>query len=583
MRQRKLSKPLRVLKIARTIGKPAGGSPMRRCLIAALFFVFLFTAMGEVTAHPLGNFSISQYSAIRVDKETVEIRYIIDMAEIPTFQEIQETGIVPQAGDSTLDEYLKRKTDMLGDGLILEINGLRLTPLSESREIIFPPGAGGLPTMKIGILYKAKFDHTQGGEYLLSYRDGNFPGRAGWKEIIAVAASSVSILNSSVPETDRSSRLNDYPTDLLNSPPQQLEAKVAFTTASGATSVASTASSRIETSVAEQAATASKLQKARSDASQRPSSGKLLKQPAPDPIANSEVIADSPRADENNRIQLQPNRQTTPSNSFTDLVATKQLGLGIILVTLAVAVGLGAFHALEPGHGKTLVAAYLVGSRGTVRHAFLLGLIVTAAHTVGVYLLGALTLYASQYVVPERLYPWLGVISGVMIASLGAVLLVRRYLGKDRVSTHHHHNHADHSHGADHFHHHDHDDHFHHHGHTHHHHDLNRRVPLRDLLALGISGGIVPCPAALVVLLSAVSMQRIGFGLLLIVAFSIGLAAVLIAIGLLMVYAREFMSRFHTEGLVFTHWLPLASSTIITLFGFGLMIQSVASAGYFAR
>jgi ABC-type nickel/cobalt efflux system permease component RcnA len=555
---------------------------MRRSLIAALFFVFLFTTVSEVTAHPLGNFSISQYSAIRVDKETVEIRYIIDMAEIPTFQEIQETGIVPQAGDSTLDAYLKRKTDMLGGGLILEINGLRLTPLSESREIIFPPGAGGLPTMKIGILYKAKLGDAKGGEYVLSYRDGNFPGRAGWKEIIAFAGSSASILNSSVPETDRSSRLNDYPTDLLNSPPQQLEAKVAFTTASGATSVASTASSRIETSVAEQASTASKLQKARSDASQRPSSGKLLKQPAPDPIANSGVIADSPRADENNRIQLQPNRQTPPSNSFTDLVATKQLGLGIILLALAVAVGLGAFHALEPGHGKTLVAAYLVGSRGTVRHAFLLGLIVTAAHTVGVYLLGAVTLYASQYIVPERLYPWLGVISGVMIASLGAVLLVRRYLGKDLISSHHHHHRADHSHGSDHHHHH-HDNHAHDHGHTHHHHDLNQRVSLRELLALGISGGIVPCPAALVVLLSAVSLQRIGFGLLLIVAFSIGLAGVLIAIGLLMVYAREFMSRFHTEGLVFTRWLPLASSTIITLFGLGLMIQSVASAGYFVR
>ena len=123
-------------------------------------------------------------------------------------------------------------------------------------------------------------------------------------------------------------------------------------------------------------------------------------------------------------------------------MATKQLGIGIVLIALAVAVGLGAFHALEPGHGKTLVAAYLVGSRGTMKHAFLLGLIVTAAHTAGVYLLGAVTLYASQYIVPERLYPWLGVVSGVLIAGLGAVLLVRRYLGKDGLSSHHHHHHA---------------------------------------------------------------------------------------------------------------------------------------------
>jgi nickel/cobalt transporter (NicO) family protein len=557
---------------------------MRRCLIAALSFVFLFTAVGEVTAHPLGNFSISQYSAIRVDKETVEIRYFIDMAEIPTFQEIQETGIVPQTGDSSLDSYLNRKTEMLAGGLILEVNGLRLTPLPESREIIFPPGAGGLPTMKIGVLYKAKLGDAKGGEYVLNYRDGNFAGRAGWKEIIAFAGSSARILNSSVSETDRSSQLNDYPTDLLNSPPQELEAKLAFTTATGPAAVESTASSQTDMGGAEKARTTSKFQKTRSDASQRSGNGKLLKQPAAEPLINSRVIdADSPKADYNNRIQLQANQQATPRNSFTDLIITQELGLGIILIALAVAVSLGAFHALEPGHGKTLVAAYLVGSRGTMKHAVLLGLIVTGAHTAGVYLLGAVTLYASQYIMPERLYPWLGVVSGVMITSLGAVLLLRRYLGKDRVSTHHHHNHADHSHGADHHHRHDHDDHFHHHGHTHHHHDLNRRVSLRELLTLGISGGIVPCPAALVVLLSAVSIQRIGFGLLLIVAFSIGLAAVLIAIGLLMVYAREFMSRFQTNGQVITRWLPLASSAIITLFGFGLIMQSVASAGYFIR
>src|SRR5207249_3603188 len=123
----------------------------------------------------------------------------------------------------------------------------------------------------------------------------------------------------------------------------------------------------------------------------------------------------SARSNGDSSVQLAANRQTTPRNSFTDIIATKQLGLGIVLLALGVAVGLGAFHALEPGHGKTLVAAYLVGSRGTFKHALLLGLIVTAAHTAGVYLLGAVTLYASQYIVPEQLYPWLGLASGVMI------------------------------------------------------------------------------------------------------------------------------------------------------------------------
>ncbi|MGH7798145.1 MAG: nickel/cobalt transporter [Candidatus Binatia bacterium] len=554
-----------------------------RLIASVLLAAWTIIFPEAVPAHPLGNFSISQYSAIRIIGNEIDLRYIIDMAEIPTFQEIQESGIAPKAENPSLEDYLTRKSELLRDGLKLEVNGKPIPLRTESKEIIFPPGAGGLPTMKIGVLYKAKLiGDSKGGEHLLSYRDGNFPGRAGWKEIIAVAEPGTRILNSSVPEVDRSSQLNDYPTDLLNSPPQQLEAKVAFSAAVVPASVASTAISWIDAGAGEKARPVSN-QITRAEVSKSASKIEPAKQPAHTAIIESVVIdADSTGANEDSPVRLQTNRQATPRNSFTDLIATKQLGLGIILIALAVAVGLGAFHALEPGHGKTLVAAYLVGSRGTVKHAFLLGLIVTAAHTAGVYLLGAVTLYASRYIVPEQLYPWLGVISGVMIASLGAVLLVRRYLDKEGVSSHHHHHHAHHAHSSDHHHHRGHHDHS-HHGHTHHHHRLNQRVSLRELLTLGISGGIVPCPAALVVLLSAVSMQRIGFGLLLIVAFSIGLAAVLIAVGLLMVYAREFMSRFQTEGRVFTRWLPLASSTLITLFGFGMIFQSVASAGYFVR
>jgi nickel/cobalt transporter (NicO) family protein len=333
---------------------------------------------------------------------------------------------------------------------------------------------------------------------------------------------------------------------------------------------------------AEKPTTVSKLQMTRSDVSQPVTSVEAVRQQNNTPILKPGVIdPDSPRADETNPVQLQANRQATPRNAFTELMATKQLGIGIVLIALAVAVGLGAFHALEPGHGKTLVAAYLVGSRGTMKHAFLLGLIVTAAHTAGVYLLGGVTLYASRYIVPDRLYPWLSVVSGIMIASLGLILLVRRYLGKDGLSSHHHH-HADHPHDPNnhhqYHHHHGHHGHSHDYGHTHKH-DLNQGVSRRELLTLGISGGIVPCPAALVVLLSAVSMQRIGFGLLLIVAFSVGLAAVLITIGLLMVCARQFMSRFQINGRLTTWWLPLTSSVFILVFGVALMVQALETAG----
>ena len=201
----------------------------------------------------------------------------------------------------------------------------------------------------------------------------------------------------------------------------------------------------------------------------------------------------------------------------------------MVLVAAIVAAALGALHALEPGHGKTVVAAYLVGSRGSASHALLLGLIVTAAHTAGVYLLGGLTLYASRYIVPERLYPWLGLFSGLTVAGLGLCLFLKRCTGATHLHSH--------SHG-------------HHHGHAHEHSDTHHYqerksggVSLRELIVLGITGGIVPCPAALVVLLSAVGLRRVGFGLFLIVAFSIGLAAVLIALGVLMVYARRFTAK----------------------------------------
>ena len=446
-----------------------------------------------------------------------------------------------------------------------------------SQEIIFPEGAGGLPTLKIGVVYKGKLPGGAGAAYVLGYRDNNFPGRAGWKEIIAVAGLGVKLLDSSVPETDRSTRLSDYPTDLLNSPPQQLEARVGFavtplpTAADNSSSASKPAIAKSETAPTE----TSKAGSNRSPRETLPTTS--IEQ------ANSDLTAKYPTAARS--LQLKANSQATPRSSFTEIMARKELGWGIILAALAVAAGLGAFHALEPGHGKTLVAAYLVGSRGTIRHAVLLGLIVTAAHTAGVYMLGGITLYASKYIVPERLYPWLGALSGVMIAALGLILLVRRYQGRVGLleQSQHHPGAHDHSaHG-----HHDHDErdharwhHHHHGGHAHHHHEVNQAVSLKQLLALGISGGIVPCPAALVVLLGAVAMQRIGFGLLLIVAFSVGLAAVLIAVGMLMVYARQFMARFQGEGQWTTRWLPITSSAFILLAGIALTWQALRSGGF---
>jgi ABC-type nickel/cobalt efflux system permease component RcnA len=235
--------------------------------------------------------------------------------------------------------------------------------------------------------------------------------------------------------------------------------------------------------------------------------------------------------------------QNTPRSRFTDLISTQgELSLWVLLSAALIAAGLGALHALEPGHGKTIVAAYLVGSRGTARHAVLLGIVVTASHTAGVYLLGAVTLYASRYIVPEQLYPWLGAISGLSVAGLGIFIFLRHLTGET----------GEHSHAP---------------GEQHSHWFLSifqrggkeqagepecgrasgkgteRALSLRELCMLGITGGIVPCPAALVVLLSAFSLHRIRFGLFLITAFSLGLAAVLVAVGLAMVYTKHLLDR----------------------------------------
>jgi len=385
-------------------------------------------------AHPLGNFSVNRYAGLRLAADGVELRYIVDMAEIPTFQEIQETGIVPEPDHPSVGPWASRKAEALREGLALEVNGHRLALEVASREVIFPPGAGGLPTLKIGIRYRVPLDGHLGSAAALYYRDTNFPDRAGWKEIVAVAGADAAIIEASVPDRDRSNQLADYPTDLLASPPQDVEARLTF---------------------------------------RRELAPPLLASPGPRMAARALAPA-----------RLAPNLQATPRSAFTELMTTRPLGIGVALLALVVAAG------------------------------------------------------------------------------LGIVLFLRRYRGASRS---HSHDHA-------------HDDH-HHHAHGHQHHHPGADVSLKELVALGVTGGIVPCPAALVVLLSALALGRLGFGLVLIVAFSVGLAAVLIVIGLLVLHARRFMARWRGEGVLLTRWLPLTSSVAITGLGLAIAAQALRTAG----
>jgi nickel/cobalt exporter len=231
-----------------------------------------------------------------------------------------------------------------------------------------------------------------------------------------------------------------------------------------------------------------------------------------------------------------------PADYLARLLHQGSRSARMVLAGMAVAFALGAVHALSPGHGKTIVAAYLVGSRSTAKHAVLLGLMVTFTHTVTVFFLGFATLFLSRFVMPEKIYPLLGTVSGLAIVWVGATLFIHR-LRAARRYRHHRHDQV-HSHLPD------------------------GEVSIGSLMALGASGGLVPCPSALVLLLSSVALGRIALGLTLLVAFSTGLAVVLMAIGMAAVYAGHLLPDGEkTAHSAAFRYIPVVSAAVITCVG----------------
>ncbi len=462
-----------------------------------LFVLFsLLFSIGEANAHPMGNFSINHYSGLEIGPDAVEIRYLLDLAEIPTFQEMQA---IDRDGNgvrspSEQEAYLKEKADALGSNLILTLSEKRLALVPIAREITFPPGAGGLPTMRLSLLYKAALPSpvAAGGSVHLSYRDDNYAGRAGWKEMAAAGRDGITLIGSPLPA--RGGELKAYPEAEIQSPPQIVATDFSFMLGPTPTSTATP--------------------------TQTAAVGK-------GPIRNDRLTA-----------------------LMTGVPPTGPM----LLFALAISFGLGALHALSPGHGKTIVAAYLVGAQGTARHAFFLGGIVTTSHTIGVFLLGFITLSLSKYILPEQLYPWLGLLSGLTIVIIGFSLFRQRW----QAMRHHRADHPSPSHPHA-------DDHHHDHGHSHRH-DHSHAPTFSGLLGLGMTGGMIPCPSALVVLLSAIAFHQVGFGLVLIVAFSAGLAATLVSIGLIMVYLGGVVRRFDRFSPL-QPILPVFSAAGVALLG----------------
>ncbi len=294
-------------------------------------------------------------------------------------------------------------------------------------------------------------------------------------------------------------------------------------------------------------------------------------------------------------------------------IKSAELSAPVVFAALTGSLVWGAGHALTPGHGKAIVAAYLVGARSTPWHAVYLGLTVAATHTLVVFVLGLITLLASAFILPDQLYPWIGLSSGLIVTCMGATMAVSRFRRlKQRDLSDHHHPHG-HSHvhghdqgpsehdlqaGHDHCHghagqghshdpHHDqdhcrtHNEHYHflhNHGNDHSHlpHGADDTpVTWKGLLGLGISGGLLPCPAALVLLLTAISLGRVGFGMILVTVFSLGLTGILITVGLLFIKGGRLLAQIpQVSG--FNRWLPAGSALVV--FGIGVLITIQAAA-----
>jgi nickel/cobalt exporter len=289
----------------------------------------------------------------------------------------------------------------------------------------------------------------------------------------------------------------------------------------------------------------------------------------------------------------------SPENQDATSFPNSPLNSSSVWVTIVGAFLWGCAHAMSPGHGKTLVGAYLMGEKATVRHAFFLGLTTTVTHTLGVFILGGVTLLASHAFLPEQLFPWLSLISGLLVVTIGGNLLRDRLNKQIRLELHskpysesyHHHSH-DNSHDDLHAHSHSHDSTHHNHshsgGHIHSHVPPEGNVNLKSLIALGISGGLIPCPSALLLLLSSIALGQVGYGLILVLSFSLGLASVLTGLGLLLIYSKHLFTRFPIEKWTNQNsfkvkWIinviPIATATAITFVGLIISIQALWQIG----
>ncbi|MGH2693342.1 MAG: nickel/cobalt transporter [Actinomycetota bacterium] len=461
----------------------------RAALLVLVGSIWALLWPGTASAHPLGNFTVNRFSGLEISRSEITLHYVVDMAEIAAFQEIPEidTDSDERAEPAELDAYAVVLGDRLLAGLALTAGDDPVELVVERTDAALLPGQGGLKILRIEIEYTGDLPDAR---TTIGYTDANYSSRIGWKEIVAYTSEGQGLAESSVPSRSISDELRSYPEDMLSSPLQVTAAEV---------SVAPGAAGEV------------------------PSAAERAVESAPPELAGG---------------------------WFTRLVERRELSPFFVLGAVGLALGAGALHALGPGHGKTVMAGYLVGSEGHVRDAVTIGIAVSLMHTASVVALGLITLWASSLFPPETVYPWLSLTAGVVVLGLGGWLLYAR-LRHRRAHRHgeHHHHHHDHPNGA--------------------------LLSWRGLGAVALAGGLLPSPAALIVLLGAVALHRVAFGVALVAAFSVGLAAALTLIGILVLRARSFAAR--RLGSRVATWIPIASASVICAVGAVLTWRAAVS------
>jgi nickel/cobalt transporter (NicO) family protein len=509
----------------------AAGSPVRAAPPSARLAPAAGPAAGRAAMafHPLGDFSVNSYDGLVVTPRQLRIDHVLDLAEIPTAQ------VRPSFEAEGLPAWAERRCRTAAAAMRVIVAGHPVAVLSNAATARLRPGRAGLRTLRVECRIAAD---SAGGE-LIVFRDDGVANTVGWHEVTA-RGDRMTLVASTVPATSRSGRLTTYPADPLSAPLDQVVAE-------------------------------------------------LRVRPGGAPLAGGstgESIGESAGKSGSVGIPVGVLPPDGLSRAFTDLVTSRRLTPGFAALALLIALALGSLHALAPGHGKTIMAAYAAGHGQRARRDVLtLGLTVTVTHTAGVLMLG-LFVASGSALAPASIYPWLGIASGALVAMAGLTLLRRavRTVRAGHRHGHHHHPHGHHhSHGPDH-------GYGHEHGHGHGH-----ELPRRGGAALmGFAGGLVPSPSAVLVLVGAAAIGQAWFGVGLVLAYGAGLALTLILVGLLVVGSGRALGRrltayrlprtgrpllpFQLLQRLQLSLLPVGTATLVVVLGVGLALRNLPTA-----